>query len=112
MLVKFADVQDKISIYKVAKKLQGTPFSHGHLDDDLTPAQTQIRRSRQPHFQKLWDDQQRPRWRGVEIMVAGRIWRPSEPPKRPASLNPIPASLPAHAPVTNTHNTFTPLQAA
>ena len=64
VLVKFADVQDKISIYKVAKKLQGIPFSHVHLDDDLTPAQTQIRRSRQPHFQKLWDNQQRPRWGG------------------------------------------------
>ena len=48
----------------------------------------------------------------MEIMVAGRIWRPSESPKRPASLNPAPASLPANASVTNTHNTFTPFQAA
>ena len=38
MLVKFADAQDKIGIYKASKKLQETLFSHSRLDDDLTPA--------------------------------------------------------------------------
>ena len=112
VLVKFSDVQDKISIYKAAKKLQGSPHSHVQLDDDLTPAQSQIRRSRQPHFQKLWEDQQRPRWRGVEIMVAGRIWRPSEPPKRPPSSSSALASLPVQSSVTTTLTTSTPLHAA
>ena len=71
MLMEFAGVQAKISKREAeipsmaswmarlndhpwplaAKKLQGTPFSHLHLDD-LTPAQPQIRRSHQHPFQK------------------------------------------------------------
>ena len=111
VLVKVADVQDKISIYNSANKLQGIPVSHSRLDDALTPTQTQIRRSREaPHFQKLWNDQQRPRWRGAEIIGAGRIWRPSYAPKRLTSLSFVTACPPVQPSVTTTLTT--PLQTA
>ena len=75
----------RAGVFQAASTLQGTSFSQVRLDDALTPAQMQIRRARQPHFQKLWENKQRPRWRGVEIVVAGRVWRPAAQTLRPPS---------------------------
>ena len=101
VVVEFAADQVKEDCFKAAGRLQGTKFERTHLDHDLTQRQQEEKRRLQPTFQRLWEEKKKPRWRGSQILVAGKPYTAEGPPSRSTPSRSTPAQ-PLTSNITNT----------
>jgi hypothetical protein len=73
-LLKFKIAKARSAIFRARAKLAGTAWG---LDKDLTPLQQQQRKALQPQFLEARKVGKRPRWKGDELFMDGRLMRPS-----------------------------------
>lgn len=87
VVVQFASVQEKWSIYRSLKNLRDTKFRNTHVDDDLTHNQAQVKKELWPTYQRLREEGKRPHWRGAKIFVDRKEYRPTTHTQRPPSTS-------------------------
>ena len=78
VVVKLASAQEKGTVLRSLKKLQGTKFHHTHVDINLTQRQANARKAQQAIFQKLRQEGKRPQWRGAKLWVDRQLYQPPQ----------------------------------